>query len=195
MINSTDDWWWAIDNVQVTVGASTVLSQNFEGLDLGTTVWEPNGNAGNPVVIENVHTATPPPNWSIDNSQVPTLGVPEWRGWNFVDPAFWVAADDQLRSEFLKGQTVIAVADSDEWDDAAHPEGTYNTSMDTPEISLANVTADSVSVTFDSAWRDEGNQYVTLTVSYDGGRADRNSAVGIQSMVGSGKDTGESLLP
>jgi hypothetical protein len=171
MIDATDDWWWAIDNIEMTTfgGAGTVLSENFESVDLQPTAWEPNGLGGgaeNPYL--NSVTLTPPDGWSIDND-IPTDGVPEWRGWSFVTPELWVASDNQLRSEFTKGQHVIAVADSDEFDDLPNGETPYNTSLNTPAISLEDAAAGSVSVTFDSAWRDEGGQYVTLTVSYDGG--------------------------
>ncbi|MCX7427112.1 MAG: PEP-CTERM sorting domain-containing protein, partial [Planctomycetia bacterium] len=169
MINAANNWWWAIDNIELTTSAGLAFHEDFESVELGPGEWEPNGHAGAPVVMENSFTPTPPANWSVDNSRMPTGGVPEWRGWTFVSPELWVAAEDQGRSGFLKGQTVIAVADSDEFDDFTSGEGNYDTSLDTPEISLANVTANSVSVTFDSAWQDEENQTATVTVSYDGG--------------------------
>jgi hypothetical protein len=171
MTDAANNWWWAIDNIEVTTSAGTAFSENFEtSVTLGPGEYEPSGYAGAPVTMENAFTPTPPANWSVDNSRMPTGGVPEWRGWTFVSPELWVvAAEDQGRSGFTKGQTVIAVADSDEFDDFTSGEGNYDTSLDTPEISLANVTAGTVSVTFDSAWQDEDNQTATITVSYDGG--------------------------
>jgi hypothetical protein len=172
--NAEDDWWWAIDNV--SLGS---YYEDFESVQLG-----PNIEEGRSVPRDNVWTKQPPAGWAIEN-MVPGQdeaddfnGVTEWIGWSFADKQWWVeAAEDQRRSEFTRGEGTVAVADPDEWDDAAHPdsatEGWYNTFMTTDEISLAGVDANSVVLEFDSSWRpefdDDYHQTANITVSFDGG--------------------------
>ncbi|MBN2022576.1 MAG: PEP-CTERM sorting domain-containing protein [Pirellulales bacterium] len=164
-----NDWFWAIDNVQVSHSGGTVMSEDFEGVPLGPPEWEPSGATVEPVNIPNAFTHTPPDGWTVDNSQMPGGGVPEYSGWSFAPPDLWVtAAEGQGRELFTKGQVVIAIADSDEWDDAPHDPGTMNTFMSTPEISLAGIAAGTATLKFDSGFQTWGNQTVTISVSYDG---------------------------
>ena len=140
-----------------------VFSQNFDGLTLGPSVNEvPAGT--------NVWTNVAPSGWTIDNTGLPTGGMPEWSGWAFTSPTWWSqVAQDQNRSQFSKGSGAIAVADPDEWDDAAHAPGTFNSRLRTPAISLTGIQSGSAVLMFDSSWRPEGNQTASLTASYNGG--------------------------
>ncbi|MCA9300236.1 MAG: hypothetical protein KDA28_14290, partial [Phycisphaerales bacterium] len=79
------------------------------------------------------------------------------------------AAGNQNRSLFTLGQGVVAVADPDEWDDAAHDPGTYDAFMRTPPIALQNVDVGTATLRFDSSWRPEGDQTALVRVTYDGG--------------------------
>ena len=173
--SGTMEGFWAIDNVRVTatVGAGLPLAlpftEDFEGLPLGPNVDEA-------VAGDNVWTKTAPEGWTIDDSGVPGIaegaGVTEWRGWSFADLQWWVTtAEDQDRSQFTNASGTVAIADPDEWDDKDDPEsfGTYNTFLSTPPISLDGAAPNTVVLTFDSSWRDEDNQKVNITVSYDGG--------------------------
>ena len=107
-----------------------VLEEDFEGLTLGTSPEESPGTEG-------VWTDTPPPGWIVDESGVPGIGDPatdgvtDWAGWAFADKDFWINTNGQLREEFVLGQGTVAVADGDEWDDASHPGGLFNTLMTT----------------------------------------------------------------
>ncbi|MBZ0256549.1 hypothetical protein K8I31_10830, partial [bacterium] len=47
--------------------------------------------------------------------------------------------------------------------------GTYNTILKTPPISLSGVPENTVTLAFDSSWRDEDNQKVVVEVAFDGG--------------------------
>jgi hypothetical protein len=151
-----------------------LFSEDFESLELGPNVdeglteddpreavWSPDGPAG----------------WTVDRTGVPGYGtaadgVIEFAGWNFVDPIWWSQVDpDQGRDSFASdGSTefVIAVADSDEWDDAFHPPGSMNTFMRTPAISVAGLPANTP-LQFLTSWRYEGEQTATVTASFDGG--------------------------
>ncbi|MEM8947455.1 MAG: LamG domain-containing protein [Planctomycetota bacterium] len=145
--------------------AATFFAEDFDSLPLGANVDES-------VTGSNVWTATPPANWTIDNSGLPGGGVTEWRGWSFADPDWWAeAAVDQQRSEFTKGTGAIAVADPDEWADAAFDPGFYDTFLQTPSIAIGGAAANTVFLRFDSSWRPEDTQTATVTISFDGSPA------------------------
>jgi hypothetical protein len=154
-----------------------LMAEDFEGLTLGPNVDE--GVAGTAV-----WTDIPPAGWFNDASGVPgvadraTDGVTEWAGWGFADKAWWVqTAGDQRRSEFTLGQGTVAIADPDEWDDAAHPEGSvvgwYKVFLSTSPIDLSSAVPGTVKLQFDSSWRpeydDDYHQTANITVSFDGG--------------------------
>jgi hypothetical protein len=154
--------------------AVVVFSEDFEGLTLGPNVDE---SLANP----NAFTHTPPVGWNIMNNlpiddDENDVGVTEWRGWSFTDAGWWSATTgDQQRSQFTNASGTVAVADPDEWDDLGDPRpeslGTYNTFLSTGPISLVGINAGALRLRFDSSWRDEDNQRVNITVSYDGGSA------------------------
>ncbi len=145
-----------------------LLSEDFEGLSLGPNVDEGvNGDA--------VWTDIPSPGWINDDSAMPgaddpaTDGVTEWSGWGFADKDWWVqTAGDQRRVEFELGQGTVAVADPDEWDDAAHAADTLDISLSTPPIDLSSSKASTVQLQFDSSWRPYASQTALITASFDG---------------------------
>ena len=91
--------------------------ENFESLDLGPFVSDSEfGGDGTD------WTATAPTGWVVSRGtdHGPTAGgddVVEFDGWTFLDPVSWSATSGQYRGDFEKGVGVIAVADSDEYDD------------------------------------------------------------------------------
>ncbi len=147
-----------------------LLEEDFDDLDLGLPVDESSWESSN------VWTNIPPAGWSIDNSGVPSIGIPEegvaeWEGWSFAVPECWTnVAGDQNRSQFTKASGIMAVADPDEWDDKGNPEalGPYNSILETPSIDISQVSAGSLELIFDSSWRPEDSQTANITVSYDG---------------------------
>ncbi|MHC4145403.1 MAG: LamG domain-containing protein, partial [Planctomycetota bacterium] len=180
LFDAGNDWWWAIDNVEVTGiprEKIVVLSEDFEGLALGPNVDE--ALAG-----DAVWTDTPPEGWAVDESGIPGIGDPatdgvtEWAGWAFADKAWWTeTAGDQNRSQFDLGSGTVAIADPDEWDDAAHDDsaaaGWYKTFLTTPELDISGLEAGSLRLNFDSSWRPEFDsnyrQTANITASFDGG--------------------------
>lgn len=169
----------------------TLFSENFDGLVLSDSVDEgvagPVGDGGGTAAAD-VWTDVPPAGWTDDDTGVPghteaadNNGVFDWSGWNFADRDWWVTtAGDQRRSEFVNASGTVMIADADEWDDATHPGGPpdgpwYSTFMSTSAISLAGIAENSVTLDFDSSWRDEFDdnyhQTANITVSYDGGAA------------------------
>ncbi len=76
-----NDWWWAIDNVEVSgsSGGSPVqlLMEDFEGVPLGPSVEEaPPGS---------FWTDEPPVGWVVDDSGVPGAGDPANDGVTDID--------------------------------------------------------------------------------------------------------------
>ena len=92
--------------------------------------------------------------------------VKEFDGWTFFDPVSWNATAGQLRGEFKKGKGVIAVADSDEYDDKA--DTAFDASLETPSIDISGAVANTLILTYDSSWRKEP-QAGSVRVIYDGG--------------------------
>ncbi|MEP0844321.1 MAG: hypothetical protein HRF43_16600, partial [Phycisphaerae bacterium] len=180
LINATDDWWWAIDDIEVSAqlpgNITVLLTEDFDNLPFGPCVEE---NCPTTPPPTNVWTKVPPVGWSVDRAGVPGVGDPnegmeEWEGWTFPLKDWWVfVAGDQDRGQFSKGTGVVAVADPDEWDDKGNPEGigTFNSHMRTPAIPIGGAAENSLTLKFDSSWRDEGNQTASVSVAYDGGAA------------------------
>lgn len=166
--NMTDDWWWAIDNIEVGASGSTpVFTEDFESCVLGPPAWEPSGAGANPIVVDEAYTHTGPEDWTIEND-IPAGGVPEWEGWSFANKDFWVeVADDQNRSFFTLGENIVAVADPDEWDDQGHDEGTFNSALRTPAVSVSGY--DTLTLEFDSSWRPEDDQKVRIIAEFSDG--------------------------
>ncbi|MDB4683971.1 hypothetical protein OAE99_00900, partial [bacterium] len=92
--------------------------------------------------------------------------VKEFDGWTFIDPVSWNATAGQDRSQFTKGNGVIAVADSDEFDDKA--DAKFNASLTTPIIDISGASNNTLKLRFDSSWRKEP-QTGSVAVTYNGG--------------------------
>jgi len=147
----------------------TILDENFNNLELFPAEDEAYGACGNsigPDVLGWTHE--PPENWIIDNSNMPEVGTIEWRGWSFASMDFWVDAEDQLRSQFIRADGTVAVVDPDEWDDCENAAsfGSYNSILISPLIQL---TGQPINISFDSHYRQEAPQQVSLTVTNSSG--------------------------
>lgn len=135
-----NDWWWAVDNIEVTGTAITsLISEDFDGLT--DELQSAQDEFIEPSVLGWTHT--PPTGWSREVDPDTPDGTTEWRGWSFVTPEFWTAAEGQARDEFSKGTGIIAVADGDEWDDFNGGAGGNNDSLDTtigtPGLNLTSI--------------------------------------------------------
>ena len=161
-----NNWWWAIDNIEVTGELQPLFAENFDSLELGPFVSDSeSGGDGTD------WTATTPAGWvmALGEDHGPTAGgddVVEFDGWTFLDPVSWNATAGQDRAEFTKGSGAIAVADSDEYDDKA--DAKFNASLSTPAISLLGVKENTLVLRYDSSWRKEPQQGKVLA-SFDGG--------------------------
>ena len=161
-----NNWWWAIDNIEITGELQPIFAENFDSLELNPFVSDSeSGGDGTD------WTATAPEGWvqTKGDDHGPTAGgdvAVEFDGWTFLDPVSWNATAGQARAEFTKGTGVVAVGDSDEYDDKA--DAKFNASLSTPAISLNGVQASSLVVRYDSSWRQEP-QSGTVSISFDGG--------------------------
>jgi len=121
-----------------------IFAENFDSLELGPFVSDSeSGGDGTD------WTATAPEGWvqAKGDDHGPTAGgdvAVEFDGWTFLDPVSWNATAGQARAEFTKGTGVVAVGDSDEYDDKA--DAKFNASLSTPAISLNGVQASSLVV-------------------------------------------------
>lgn len=114
-------------------------------------------------------TTTAPNGWTIDNSRMPTGGVTEWRGWSFATDEFWTGAQlGQGRETSVRNRNVFAVADSDEWDDIAHPAGQFDSTLTSPALPVEGRSA---VLTYATTYRVDGPQTGDVYVSFDGGAA------------------------
>ncbi|QDV24972.1 Ig-like domain-containing protein [Aureliella helgolandensis] len=152
-----------IDTSTTETQDATLLVQDFDFLPLGPFEFE-NGGDGTDFTLD------PPLGFSVDNSNMPGGGVPEWSGWSFADRDAWAQVDDQNRSSFTLANNTIAIADTDEWADTTpRDDGSFNSLLQSKTIQLDGVAASSVVVEFDSSFRPENSQVGVLEVRYDGG--------------------------
>ena len=157
-----DDGAFLSDTLDLT--SNVILhTQAFDLLKLNPFTTEPFGD-GTDV------TMTPPLGYRVDNSLMPGGSVSDFNGWVFMDKNSWIATEgDQSRSRFTRGSGVVAVADSDAWDDTTHNPGRMNTFLETPAIDLSGITPGSAVLEFDSSFYPELPQYGQVEVSYDNG--------------------------
>lgn len=184
MMNAGNDWWWAIDNIDLQDGLGTSLfKEDFEGVTLGDSINERQGFSR--VTENNDHanssprpdsfTHTAPASWNRtvtldtgiegDNN----LGVYEWEGWSFATLDFWNFADLQGRQNFANADGTFAIADGDEWTDWGSSLGQLNTLLETPAIDISGVAAGALYLQFDSSWRTENPQVGEILVDYHDG--------------------------
>ncbi len=136
-----------------TLPEGVYFEEDFDGLTLGAfeSDSEKDGDGTD-------WTAQGPAGWVMRKGEGhgPTEGgeaVKEFDGWTFVDPASWNATAGQDRGVFSKGKGVIAVADSDEYDDKA--DAAFDASLETPSIDISGAVANRLILIYDSSWRKE----------------------------------------
>lgn len=118
------------------------------------------------------YTQTTPAGWRIENNKMPTGGVPEWSGWTFTTNEFWTSpADDknQGRENFVRGRNVIAVADSDAWDDLNLPKSSraFDSTLVTPQYDVGG--SASVNLTYQTQYQHESGQVAQVLARWDNG--------------------------
>ncbi|POC75354.1 nucleotide pyrophosphatase, partial [Vibrio vulnificus] len=98
---------------------------------------------------------------------IPKGGTTEWQGWAFTTQEFWSAAErGQGRENFMRGRDVIAVADSDEWDNKTHDSGPFDSTLITPQYNV--VGTNEATISFQSYYQQDGSQKGEVLISFDG---------------------------
>jgi hypothetical protein len=153
----------AVAPAPVSSAFTTHMFENFDGLILGPSIDE--------APFSNAFTHTAPTGWIRDASGVPGVGDPdvgvhEWEGWSFANKAFWESTGPRLRDDFKLGQNILAIADSDSWNDLGDPGNTvgfYNTFLTTPFIDYTGAGVGGTKIAFDSSWApdccDDGERF------------------------------------
>jgi hypothetical protein len=149
--------------------AGTLLSEGFDAVTLQPfespteqggdgTDWSPGLPAG----------------WTMTFSG-PQGNPIEFQGWRVMDVDSWIATEgDQDRSKWTNAgvgaHDSVLVADPDAYDDATNiDDALFNTYIHTPTFDLGSLAPSTVSISFDSFWRNEETQKGSLDVSFDGG--------------------------
>jgi MYXO-CTERM domain-containing protein len=168
--------YWTTLALALTGGATTPLSAatlsftDFEGLALTPYVSPTETGKGDGTDW----TSTLPAGWTMTFTG--PLGDPlEFQGWRVMDVDSWVATEgNQDRGLWTRGGVgahgSVLVADGDAYDDGTNIDtGLMNTFARTPAVDLSGLAPGSVTISFDSFWRNEETQKGSLGVSYDGG--------------------------
>lgn len=157
---------------------NTFFSENFDDLTLNPFV-----SRTEEIVLSGDGTdwtASPPSQWSMDKATRHGTGggipIPEFDGWTFMDPKSWqntaaevVGDGGQNRNLFTKGSGVVAVADSDEFDDDGRAGIQFDAALHTPSIDISGAEAGQVKLKYDSSWRNDSAHGGKVVVSFDGG--------------------------
>jgi hypothetical protein len=184
-LNAGNDWWWAVDNLEVNQGANPAFwSENFESVALGPSVNERfstfarrSSTDTGTTPLPNAFTHTPPAGWNVDNALMPAgvvdddFGVFEWEGWTFTTRSFSTFTGNTQLFAFEKSTGNYAIADSDNYFPLGSA-GPLSSILETPTISLTGVAANALKLQFDSAWQDSGVQTAVITVDYGSGEVE-----------------------
>ncbi len=155
------------------------LKENFDDLSLNPFV-----SATEEIVMSGDGTdwtSSPPSQWTMQKAAAHGTGggtvIPEFDGWTFMDSESWqntaaetIGDGGQNRNLFTKGTGVVAVADSDEFDDDGYAGIQLDSALSTPSIDISGAEANTIFLKYDSSWRQEAGAHVgKVIVSFDGG--------------------------
>ena len=155
------------------------LKENFDDLSLNPFV-----SATEEIVMSGDGTdwtSSPPSQWTMQKAAAHGTGggaaIPEFDGWTFMDPESWhntaaetIGDGGQNRNFFSKGRGVVAVADSDEFDDNGYAGIRLDSALSTPSIDISGAEANTIFLKYDSSWRQEAGVHTgKVLVSFDGG--------------------------
>ncbi|WP_197682805.1 metallophosphoesterase [Jiangella sp. DSM 45060] len=131
------------------------------------TLWRESFNGLAGAVAGDGYTHEPPRGWAVEVApDMAAGGVDDWRGWTFTTREYWTAAEDQMRFRFGRADDVIAVADSDEYDDAPGAADRFDTTLVSRPVRVFGHAE--LELAFDSHLRPWTGQSATVTVEFDG---------------------------
>lgn len=158
--------------VTTASAATPLISTGFEGLTMTPFVSPTELGKGDGTDW----TTSLPSGWSM-RYDGPVGNPVEFQGWHVMDVDSWIATEgNQDRNTWTRGGVgahgSVLVADGDAYDDGTDIDtGKFNSFAVTPAIALDGVAAGSVSLSFDSFWRNEVTQMGRVGVSFDGGNS------------------------
>lgn len=180
VVLSGNDWWFAVDNVGLTDGASLNEFEDFEGL---TLLPFPEGGVGQPPGDGTDYTQEIP-NWVIDNSGLLTESLEgAFNGWALLDVQSWTNQQGGQNRTFLNEISIFGerntalVADPDAHDDfdVELPDGDpledlkeFNSYV-SRTYDLTDFKNTTVRISFDWETRVESSQRALAEASFDGG--------------------------
>jgi hypothetical protein len=176
VIEAGNDWWFAVDNVEVMDGAGYSEFDNFEGLEL---LSFPSGGVGLPPG-DDTDWSDSIPGWVIDNTGMLQASEEEaFNGWRAIDAQSWVNEQGGQQRSFLNEESIfgarntVMVADSDAHedyvaDDPDPAEQDFNSYV-YREYDLSIYDNTSVVVEFDWECRVESPAVAIVEASFDGG--------------------------
>lgn len=174
LVEASNDWWWAIDNLELVAdvgGEATLLfTEDFESVTLEPPVHEVPSGCGITYCGVNTFTHDGPNGITVSVANPASGGVPDWFGWSFVERSFWTCASGGPNgTAFTNSSGIVAVADGDEYDDLAHEPGVLDTMMETPDIDISARAGSVLVLSFDSSWRFESGQTVSIQAQFNDG--------------------------
>ncbi len=160
LINSRNDWWWAVDNISLTGNGNTLFTETFETLSAGQTAPTELAPVDtcfyySTVAAQNVSLQT-------DNSAlINCAGTTDFEGFSAWLTAAWARSGGGLRSQF--GANTAFISDFDQ----SNCDGTAR--LVTPNYSIAGLNPNSINVAFRSGWLSAPGHTSRVEVSYDNG--------------------------
>ena len=179
VIEAGNDWWMAVDNVEVSVTSGYNDLEDFEGLE--SQLLDVDGNP--PAAPDTTVWTNNIPNWTIDNSQMPAYTpADEYNGWTAMDADAWSDQAGQGRTnfQFIANNTVL-VADNDQFEDEAFEITDLDMDGDPPlpdpnffgyisrKYDMCEFNNATVQITFNWETRAEQVQESLAEVSFDNG--------------------------
>lgn len=175
VLDTGNDWWFAVDNVSLSDGADLDEFDDFEGLDLkpfpdgGVGIPPGDGTDWTDIIGE----------WMVDNTGLlRESSEGAFNGWRAVDVQSWVNEQGGQNRSWLNEEAVfgsrntILLADPDAHDDYTSgddPDGPDFNSYVYREYDLTDFDNASLVVTFDWEFRAESSQRGIVEASFDGG--------------------------
>lgn len=160
LTKARNDWWWAIDNLNLSVNGASVFTETFEGAQGGTTPPTEAPPVGTCFYFSEVSTQGN--GFSVDDTlNTGCATAPgEFNGWG----SWYIPAWGELgggRQSFLAETGFISDFNR------ANCDGT--TDLITPNYPVANINLNTLSISFRSSWFSEPGHVSRVDVRFDGG--------------------------
>ncbi len=160
MTKARNDWWWAIDNVDLKINGSSNFSENFENVpDL-----QPAPTESAPVAQCFYYStiASQGNGLTADNTGVTNcVGQTDFSGWTAWLTNAWARVGGGDRLEFTPATAFVSDFNASGCDGTAI--------FATSAYSIGSLNAGTVELSFNSSWGSEAGHVSSVEVSYDNG--------------------------